>query len=160
MNTNPGSLSEYSDVMWDTMRFRALNRSRWSVVIGLVLTACNGGDPVDPPPGDGRGVPSADVTFVFDAVPDSVVRIDIAVTGSEMSQINGSFDPTSGADRVTITVPLGDRRNAFARGFNAENLINYIGEVNFALTEETPVLFHVPFNYKGEHFPGSPAVVP
>lgn len=92
---------------------------------------------------------SAPVTFVVSNL-DSVIRVDVTVNGRDMDALYGTFQ-TATTDRLTMTVPAGDSLNAFARGFDTDTVILYIGDTYFDVREESPQIVRIRLGYKGPH---------
>ena len=94
----------------------------------------------------------APVTFVVDSIVPQVWRVDIVVNNRDVDPLYGSFE-TALTDRVTMQVPAGDSLNAFARAFDGDSIILYIGEAYFDVKSRQALEVHVPLNYKGPHAP-------
>jgi hypothetical protein len=92
------------------------------------------------------------VTFVVTGVEPEVFRVDIAVNGRDIEPVLGSF-LTDSTDRVMMHVPPGDSLNAFARAFESDTIISYIGESYFDVTTNAPLEVIVVLKYKGPHAP-------
>lgn len=120
---------------------------RW--LTGGALLACgDGAGPGSPGP-----LPAdVAVTFVVAGIAEEIRRVDIAVTPRGGQPILGSFQ-TSVTDRLTLRVPRGDSLNAFARGFDAQNQIVYMGETYFHVRDSAPQVVPIRLEYKGPHVP-------
>lgn len=115
----------------------------------LAAIACSG--PVDPDD-ELRLGPMAQVTVMVKNIVPEVVRVDVAVTKPGVTTVNGSFD-TPGSDRIVMAVPLGDSLNAYARGFDTDNVIQYIGDTYFDVESQTAKAISVTLAFKGPHLP-------
>jgi len=94
----------------------------------------------------------ASVTFAVAGIVPPVWRVDVTVNGREIQPLYGSFE-TAVTDRVTLTVPAGDSLNAFARGFEGDSVILYIGDTWFDVTDSSPQTVTINLKYKGPHAP-------
>lgn len=94
----------------------------------------------------------AQVTVIVTGIVPELVRVDVAVTKPGVETVNGTFD-TPGTNRVTMAVPLGDSLNAFARGFDGANVIQYIGDRYFDVNSQNPMEISVELKFKGPHLP-------
>lgn len=121
-------------------------------VLAVGVLAC-GGSGTGPEPGSNDAGRPVQVLFVMDTIPNDVVRIDLVVTGEGMDPVNGSLVAADGEDRITLTVVEGKERNVFARGFDTDAQILYMGERYFDVQSGSSPLVRVPLNYKGVHFP-------
>lgn len=126
-------------------------RTVWAgaAVAGLVASGC--GKATEP---DEKrfAFDTAPVTFVVTGIVPEVWRVDIAVNGRYIDALFGSFE-TADTDRVTIPVPQGDSLNAFARAFEGDSVILYIGEAYFNVRGNNPIEVPIALNYKGPHAP-------
>lgn len=123
-----------------------------AAVLLAVLTGC-GGSGTGPDPDPSVSARTVQVLFVMDTIPLDVVRIDLIVTGEGMDAVNGSVMAADGEDRVTLSIAEGPERNVFARGFDDQAQLLYMGERYFDVMAGESPLIRVPLNYKGVHFP-------
>ena len=126
-----------------------------SALVGISALAIAGGCGAGSTPLDEQGgaVRTAEILFVLESIPDSVVRVDLSVTGPEMDPVNGTLEVAAGEASIRLTIPVGPDRNVFARGFSEEKLITHIGEANFQVVDQGSMTVSVPLNFKGEHLP-------
>jgi len=105
---------------------------------------------------DGKPPPSftAPVTFIVTGIEPEILRVDLVINSRDMDPVFGSVDADT-TDRVTLFIPPGDSINAFARAFEVDTVISYIGETYFSVQTRQPMEVVVPLKVKGSHAPTS-----
>lgn len=127
-------------------------RSMWHLTALICVAGCGGEVTAvdDNPPPEFR----APVTFIVTGIEPQIWRVDLVVNSREMDPVLGTVD-TETTDRITLQIPPGDSINAFARAFEVDTIISFIGESYFSVKTREPIEVVVPLKVKGSHAPTS-----
>ncbi len=134
------------------IRLSAVRATIIAACLWVVVAVVGCGGDVTTPNETGRPAFHASVTFVVDSIVPTVWRVDIVVNNKDIEPVHGSFE-TALSDRVTMRVPPGDSLNAFARAFDGDTVILYIGEAYFDVKTTDDMDVRIPLKYKGAHAP-------